>query len=241
MSTRSRRSPAVSGAQHPDPRARLAWTRAGAHGRGALGGAARPMGRGRAQPGECPFELTLTSTSMPIRSEGSPVQVPVKRHRLARIAHDSDADQVAIADDAVGRVEFHPAGAGQIDFAARHGWRRRRPGGRRSPAHTDSPRRSAPRAPASAPPPSSATAKSRQLPLPIRNVLTGSCVPGSSRRRYTNCCADRVGHRRQQLHRAGRSVMAQELPRPAVDDAARDRDIGARSTATDRAFHRRRR
>src|SRR6202040_3330426 len=39
-----------------------------------------------------------------------------QRHRLTRVAHDRDADQVAIADDAVGRVEFDPAGAGKVDL-----------------------------------------------------------------------------------------------------------------------------
>ena len=38
------------------------------------------------------------------------------RHRLARVAHDRDADQIVIADDAVGRVEFDPAGPGQVDL-----------------------------------------------------------------------------------------------------------------------------
>src|SRR6476660_1117356 len=34
-----------------------------------------------------------------------------ERHRLAGIARDRDADEIAVADDAVGGVEFHPAGA----------------------------------------------------------------------------------------------------------------------------------
>ena len=37
------------------------------------------------------------------------------RHRLARIAHDGDADQVVVADDAVRRIELDPAGPGQIN------------------------------------------------------------------------------------------------------------------------------
>src|SRR5262249_31689343 len=38
------------------------------------------------------------------------------RHRLARITRDSDADQVVIADDAVGRIELDPAGARQVNL-----------------------------------------------------------------------------------------------------------------------------
>ena len=40
----------------------------------------------------------------------------VQRDRLARIARHRDADQVAGADDAVGRIELDPAGARQIDL-----------------------------------------------------------------------------------------------------------------------------
>src|ERR1043166_2528493 len=56
---------ALSGAQHPDTRAGVAWRRGGAHRRGTLGGAARPMGRGRAQPGECRAGLTNRGRAMP--------------------------------------------------------------------------------------------------------------------------------------------------------------------------------
>ena len=45
--------------------------------------------------------------------------------RLLGGAGDRDADQVAVADDAVGRVELDPAGAGQVDL---------RPGVRRAAA-----------------------------------------------------------------------------------------------------------
>ena len=37
------------------------------------------------------------------------------RHCLSRIAHDRDTDQIVIADDAVGRIELDPAGAGEIN------------------------------------------------------------------------------------------------------------------------------
>ena len=40
-----------------------------------------------------------------------------ERHGLRRIARDRNPDQVAIADDAVGRIEFDPARARQIDLA----------------------------------------------------------------------------------------------------------------------------
>src|SRR5215470_10272822 len=40
----------------------------------------------------------------------------MQRDRLARIARNSDADQVAAADDTVGRIELDPAGARQIDL-----------------------------------------------------------------------------------------------------------------------------
>src|SRR4051794_23567780 len=40
-----------------------------------------------------------------------------ERHRLAGIARDRDADEIAVADDAVGGIELHPAGARQIDLA----------------------------------------------------------------------------------------------------------------------------
>ncbi len=40
-----------------------------------------------------------------------------KRHGLARVARDGHADQVAVADDGVGGIELHPAGAGQVDLA----------------------------------------------------------------------------------------------------------------------------
>src|ERR1700712_85610 len=38
----------------------------------------------------------------------------VQRDRLARIAGDCDTDEIAAADDAVGRIELDPAGARQI-------------------------------------------------------------------------------------------------------------------------------
>ena len=41
---------------------------------------------------------------------------PRQRHRLAGISRHCDADQVAIADNAVGRIELDPAGSGQIDL-----------------------------------------------------------------------------------------------------------------------------
>ena len=40
----------------------------------------------------------------------------MQRDRLARIARHRDADQIAGADDAVGRIELDPAGARQIDL-----------------------------------------------------------------------------------------------------------------------------
>src|SRR4029079_17135713 len=39
----------------------------------------------------------------------------VQRQDVPVVPGDGDADQVAGADDPVGRVEFHPAGAGQVD------------------------------------------------------------------------------------------------------------------------------
>jgi hypothetical protein len=53
-----------------------------------------------------------------IRREAGPAAG--ERHRLTRIPDDRDTDQVAVADDAVGRVEFDPS--------------RRRAGGSFSPA-----------------------------------------------------------------------------------------------------------
>ena len=41
----------------------------------------------------------------------------MERNRLARIAHHRDANEVAIADDAAGRIEIDPAGSGQIDLS----------------------------------------------------------------------------------------------------------------------------
>src|SRR3954462_3705411 len=43
----------------------------------------------------------------------------VQRDGLPGVAGDADADEVAIADDAVGRIELHPTGAWQIDLAPR--------------------------------------------------------------------------------------------------------------------------
>jgi hypothetical protein len=36
---------------------------------------------------------------------------------LAWIPRDSDADQVAVSNNAIGRIELYPAGARQIDLA----------------------------------------------------------------------------------------------------------------------------
>src|SRR5262249_39215958 len=41
---------------------------------------------------------------------------PMQRDRLTRIARHRDADQVAAADDAVGRIELDPARARQVDL-----------------------------------------------------------------------------------------------------------------------------
>src|SRR3954463_12313172 len=51
-------------------------------------------------------------------------------HGLPGIACHRDPDQVAIADNAVGRIELHPTGAGQIDLA---------PGMSRAAAHMAGP------------------------------------------------------------------------------------------------------
>ncbi len=51
---------------------------------------------------------------MPRKDEGGPVKVPPEREHLLRIPCDGDADQVAIADDTVGRIEIDPASAGQV-------------------------------------------------------------------------------------------------------------------------------
>ena len=37
----------------------------------------------------------------------------MQRQRLARIARDRDANEIARADDAVGRIELDPAGVGR--------------------------------------------------------------------------------------------------------------------------------
>ena len=76
-------------------------------------------------------------------------------------AGDGDADQVAVADDAVGRVELDPAGAGQVDLRPGVGRAaaERRPG-RRGRGRRRSRRRSGRRSRASATPRSSA-ARSR--------------------------------------------------------------------------------
>src|ERR1700720_1166915 len=39
-----------------------------------------------------------------------------ERHCPPRVANDRDADQIAVADDAAGRVVLDPAGAGYIDL-----------------------------------------------------------------------------------------------------------------------------
>src|SRR4051812_33458587 len=46
----------------------------------------------------------------------TPIASP-KRNRLARRTRDGDPDEVAIADDAVGRIELHPARTRDIDLA----------------------------------------------------------------------------------------------------------------------------
>src|SRR5689334_17760643 len=40
-----------------------------------------------------------------------------ERNCLARITRDRDADEIAVSDDAIGGIEFDPAGARQIDLA----------------------------------------------------------------------------------------------------------------------------
>src|SRR5205807_5115472 len=47
---------------------------------------------------------------------GKPGPGAGQRHRVPRVAHYRDADQIAVADDAVGRIELEPAGAGDIDL-----------------------------------------------------------------------------------------------------------------------------
>jgi hypothetical protein len=41
-----------------------------------------------------------------------PVITAPERNCLARVARDTNADQIVIADNPVGRIEFDPAGAG---------------------------------------------------------------------------------------------------------------------------------
>ena len=40
-----------------------------------------------------------------------------ERNSLARIARHSHAYEIAISDNGIGRIQLHPAGAGQIDVA----------------------------------------------------------------------------------------------------------------------------
>ena len=54
-------------------------------------------------------------TSMPTKASGHLIGA-VQGDGLARIARDRDANEVAVADDAVGRIELDPAGARQIDL-----------------------------------------------------------------------------------------------------------------------------
>ena len=72
------------------------------------------------------LRVTLTSTVMPRLSEGKPVQVPDSGTAWRGSRAIGDADQVAVADDAVGRVELHPAGARAGRPGTRRGSSRRR-------------------------------------------------------------------------------------------------------------------
>jgi len=44
---------------------------------------------------------------------------PMKGNGLSSLPRDRDANEISIADNAIGRIEFNPAGAGQVDLAPR--------------------------------------------------------------------------------------------------------------------------
>jgi hypothetical protein len=60
-------------------------------------------------------DVTLTCTSMPRWSDGSPMKVPWTV-AVVRIAHDRNGDKTDLADAAARGVEIDPAGAWQIDL-----------------------------------------------------------------------------------------------------------------------------
>ena len=86
----------------------------------------RSAGRGRRHAPRRRRGLPFRGDAQPRPVMPSQVRGPVRcsspdqRHRLTRIAHHRDPDQVAVADNAVGRIELDPAGARQIHFGARH-------------------------------------------------------------------------------------------------------------------------
>jgi len=41
----------------------------------------------------------------------------MERYGLTRVSRDGDTNEIAIADDAVGGIEFDPSRSGQVDLA----------------------------------------------------------------------------------------------------------------------------
>src|SRR6266481_7968896 len=136
------------------------------------------------------------------------------RHRLARVAGDGDADQIVVADDAVGRIELDPARTREVHPDPRVSGAAADP-----PAFVDieiagyemcsEPERAhsfhhqhREIAAAAAPQPQS---PDRVLHTAFLTLDIGQILP------------DRVGHRCKQLGRYGAAVIAQELSRPLVD------------------------
>lgn len=143
---------------------------------------------------------------------------------LFRVAGNADADQVAVADNAVRGIEFHPAGAGQINLTPGVG--RSAAEGRRSVAISNidiagDEARSEPQCSGclhrqQSEIPAGAAPKLQGLERRLRSVFR---PPG-----VNEALMDGVAHRHQQVTGLGGLPDPHELPCPFVDRLDRDSD-----------------
>jgi hypothetical protein len=136
---------------------------------------------------------------------------------LARISCYRNADEIAVADDAIGRIELDPTGTGQIDLA---------PGMRRAAAHmagsiqagaVDVAGHEAGREPE----------RAHGLDHQDREVAAGSAIEHQGRQRILDpgfrapvvgeALLDGVGERHQEFTGAGWASLMQELLNPTMD------------------------
>ena len=98
----------------------------------------------------------------------------MQRYRLAWIAHHRDTDQVAVADDPAGRIEIDPAGARQIDLDPGMGVAAAGMPLSLSSGTCRYPETNRAAMPSERTASIMSMARSRQLPLPILSVWSGS-------------------------------------------------------------------